>query len=118
MRGIGDKLAVNAANAHRAERTGPRNIADHKGRARANDAQDVRVVFAVGAEQNGLDLDFVIPDLGKERTNGRSVRRQVRISFSVGRPSRHGFRKPGCQQDPNREELKEIAGAGSRRQLT
>src|ERR1035437_3206507 len=66
---IGDELAFDAADADRAERAVPRNVADHQRGGRADDAEDVGVVLAVGTEDDGLNLNFVIPALGKERTN-------------------------------------------------
>src|SRR5205807_7359702 len=48
----------------------PRNVTDHQRGGRADNAENVRVVFPVGTEQNALHLDFVIPALGKKRTNG------------------------------------------------
>ncbi len=66
---IGDELAFDAADADRAERAVPRNVADHQRGGRADDAEDVGVVLAIGAENDGLNLNFVIPALGKERTN-------------------------------------------------
>ena len=73
MRRVGHQLAFDAADAHRAERPGPRNVADHERRGGADDAQNVRVVFAVRAQHNALDLDLVIHSLGKEGAN-RTVR--------------------------------------------
>ena len=69
VRGVGNKLTVDATDAHRAERPGPRNIADHQRGARAEDAQNIGVVFAVRAQQHGLHLHFVIPALRKKRAD-------------------------------------------------
>ena len=69
VRRVGDELARDAADAHRAERAGPRNVADHQRGARADDAQNVRIVLAVGAQHDGLHLHFVIPAL-RERAGG------------------------------------------------
>ena len=69
MRRVGDEFAFDAAHADRAERPGPRNVADHQRGARADDAENVRVVLAVGAQHDGLHLDFVVPALGKERAD-------------------------------------------------
>ena len=84
MRRVGDELAVDAADAHRAERAGPRNVADHQRRRGADDAQDIRVVFAVRAQHDALDLDFVIPALGKKRTD-RPVGQAAGEDFLFGR---------------------------------
>ena len=67
--GVGDELAIDASDANRAQRTAPRNVADHQRCRCADDAENVRIVLAVRAEQDGLDLDFVIPALGEERAN-------------------------------------------------
>ena len=67
---VGDELAVDASDADRANGTSPWNVTDHQRGGRANHAENVRVVFPVGTEQNALHLDFVIPALGKKRTNG------------------------------------------------
>ena len=39
MSRVGDELAVDAADAHGAQRAGPRNIADHQRRRSADDAR-------------------------------------------------------------------------------
>ena len=59
-----------APDADGAQRTGPGNVADHQRGGGADDAEHVRIIFAVGAEQNALNLHFVVPALGKERTDG------------------------------------------------
>src|ERR1044071_8562514 len=69
MSGVRDELSVEATDAHGAKRTVPRNIADHQRGGRADDAENVRFIFAVGAEDDGLDLNFVIPTFRKQRTN-------------------------------------------------
>ena len=84
VRRIGDELAVDAADAHRAERPGPRNVADHQRGASADDAQNVRIVFAVRAQHDGLDLDFVVPALGKQRADG-AVGEAAGENFLFGR---------------------------------
>ena len=77
---IGDELAFDAANAHRAERAVPGNVADHQRGGRADDAEYVGVVLAVGAENDGLHLHFIVPALGKERANR-----------TVGKPAGENF---------------------------
>jgi hypothetical protein len=52
--------------------------------ARADDAEDVGIVFAVGAEHNGLHLDFVVPTLGEERTD-RAIGEAAGEDFLFGR---------------------------------
>ena len=69
VRRIGNKLSVDATNAHGTEWSVPRNIADHQRRARADDAEDIGIVLAVSAEYNGLHLHFVVPTFGEQRTD-------------------------------------------------
>ncbi len=68
--GVGDELAVDAAHADRAQRARPGDVADHEGGRGADDRQHVRVVVAVGAQDDALDLDFVVPAFGEERADG------------------------------------------------
>ena len=67
---VGDELAVDAADAHGAERAGPRDVADHQRGGGADEREHIRVVLAIGAEHDALDLDFVEPALGEERADG------------------------------------------------
>ncbi|OQB91521.1 MAG: hypothetical protein BWX84_01366 [Verrucomicrobia bacterium ADurb.Bin118] len=83
VRGVDDELARDPADAHGAERSGPRNITDHQRGGRAVDAEDVRVILAVGAEHDGLDLDFVVPAFGEERTD-RAIRHAHGEDFLFG----------------------------------
>ena len=80
MSRIGDELAVHASDAHRTQRAVPRDIADHQSGGCADDAQNVRIVFAIRAEENALHLDFVIPTLGEQRTN-RAIRQTAGENF-------------------------------------
>src|SRR6185436_14391107 len=84
--GVGDKLAVDATDAASAERSIPWNVADHERCTRADDGENVRIVFTIRAEQNGLDLDFVIPTLWEQRTN-RAVRQPAGEDFLFRRTS-------------------------------
>ena len=68
--GVGDEFAGDASDAQRAERAVPGDIAHAQGGGSADDGEDVRIVFAVGAEEDALDLDFVEPAFGKERADG------------------------------------------------
>ena len=81
---VGDELAVDASDAHGTQRAVPRDVADHERGARAQDAQDVRVVFAVGTEDDGLDLHLVVHALGKERADG-AVGEAAGENFLFGR---------------------------------
>ena len=46
--------------------------------------EHVRIVFAIGAEHDALDLDFVIPTFGEQRTN-RAVDQAAGENFLFGR---------------------------------
>ena len=81
--GVGDELAADTTDAHRAERPGERDVADHQRRARAEDAEDIGVVLAIRAEEDGLDLDFVEPTLGEQRPDG-PVREAHGENFLLG----------------------------------
>ena len=83
---VRNEFSVDAADAHRAERAGPGNIADHQRRARADDAQNIGIVFAIRAQQHGLDLDFVIPALGEQRAD-RAVGEAAGENFLFSRPA-------------------------------
>ena len=84
MGGIGDELAVDAADAHRADRAGQRNVGDAERGGGAVDGEDVGVVFAVGAEEQGDDLGVVEVALGEERTQ-RTVGHAAGEDFLFGR---------------------------------
>ena len=66
---VRNELAADATDARRAQRAGPRNVGNHQRGARADDAQNIGIVLAIRAEEHGLDLNFVIPALRKERAN-------------------------------------------------
>ncbi len=107
---------------HGAERAIPRDVADHQRRRRADDAQDVGIVFAIRAEQNGLDLDFVVPAFGEQRTN-RTIRQAAREDFLFRRTAfafevTAGEFAGGCRVlaviDREREKVLAGLGLGSR----
>ena len=68
--GVGDELPGDAANAQRAQRAVPGNIAHAQRGGSADDGEDIGIIFAVGAEEDALDLDFVEPAFGEERADG------------------------------------------------
>ena len=70
VRGVHDELAFDPADAHGAERSGPGDVGDGQRRGGAEDGQDVGLVLAVGREQEGLDLDLVVPALGEQGADG------------------------------------------------
>ncbi len=84
VRGVGDEFSADATDANRAKRSGPRNVADHQRGARADDAQNIGIVFAIRAQQHGLDLNLVIPAFRKQRTN-RTISEAARENFFFGR---------------------------------
>src|ERR1043166_9164184 len=84
MRGVGDELSVHAPDARGAQRAVPRNIAHHQRRARANEAENVRIVFTIGTEDDGLGLDFIVPAFGEQRTE-RAIRQAAGEDFFFGR---------------------------------
>ena len=61
---ICDKLTIHPADADSAERSIPRNITHGQRGACTDDAEDIRVIFTIRTENDGLDLDFVVPAFG------------------------------------------------------
>ena len=72
-----------AADAHRADRAGERDVGDHERGARAVDGEDVGIVLAVRAEEHGDDLRVVEVALGEERAQ-RAVRHAAGEDFLFG----------------------------------
>ena len=68
--GLATNLPVDAADAQRAQRAVPGNVADGQGGGGADDGEDVGIVFAVGAQEDALHLDFVEPAFGEKRADG------------------------------------------------
>jgi hypothetical protein len=68
--GVGDKLSVNAPDANGSEGAVPGDITDDQSGGSADDAEDIGIIFSVGAEENALDLDLVVPTFGKQGSNG------------------------------------------------
>ena len=86
VRRIHHELPLNTPNPHCAQRTFPRDITDHQGGRSADDAEHIRVVFAISAQHDRLDLDFVVPALGEQRSNG-SVSQSAGENLLFGWPS-------------------------------
>jgi hypothetical protein len=78
--GLGDELAVDAADAHRADRAAERNVGDHQRGGSAVDAEDIGIVLAVGGEERGDDLRVVEVALG-EKGAQRAVRHATGEDF-------------------------------------
>lgn len=62
---VGHELAFDSSDADGPERAGPGNIADHQRRAGADDAENVGIISAIGAQDHGLHLHFVVPNLSE-----------------------------------------------------
>ena len=56
---IGDELAIDATDAHRADRAGERNVGNAERRGSAVDRENIGIVLAIRAEQNRDDLRVV-----------------------------------------------------------
>ena len=67
VRGVGNKLAVHTGHAHRAQRAGPRNVANHQRGGSAEDTEHVRLIFAISTKQQAVYLTLVEPALLEER---------------------------------------------------
>ena len=67
---VGDELTFDASNTNSTQGTIPGDVADGQCCGSTNDAQDIRIIFTVGAQHNGLNLHFIIPTLGEQGTNG------------------------------------------------
>src|SRR5262245_59422422 len=65
--GIGNELAVDAADPNRTDWSLERNVGNAQCGGGAVDRQNIRIVFAIGAEQNGNNLSVVKVALRKER---------------------------------------------------
>ena len=81
---IHHELAVDAADANRANRAGEGNVGNAKRRARAVHEEDVRIVFAVGAQENADDLCVVEVALREQRAK-RAIRHPAGENFLLGR---------------------------------
>ena len=66
--GIGNELAVDPANPDCADWSLEWNVGNAQRCGSAVDRQNIRIILAIGAEQNGNDLGVVKVALGKKRT--------------------------------------------------
>ena len=64
---VDDELAIDAADAHGADRAGERDVGKAEGGGGAVHREDVGVVFTIGAEQDGDDLGVVEIAFREER---------------------------------------------------
>ncbi len=83
VNGVGHELAVDAADAHRGDRAGERNVGNAERRARAVDEENVRIVLAVRAEEYADDLGVVEVTLREKRAK-RTIRHAAGENFFLG----------------------------------
>jgi hypothetical protein len=84
MRRIDDKPTVDSSHSDCADRSGKRNIGDAKGRRRSIDAENIRVIFAIGTQQDANYLRVVEIPL-REEWPQRAIRHPRRQRFFLGR---------------------------------
>src|SRR4051794_24957732 len=68
--GVDDEVAVDLADAHRANRLRQRDLGDHQRRGGAVHREDVVGVLVIDAERNRDELRLEVPALGEERADG------------------------------------------------
>ena len=66
---IDDELAVDEADADRADRAVERKVREHERCGRTDHRKHIGLVHAVGGEQHARDLDLIEEPLGEERTD-------------------------------------------------
>ena len=81
---VSDELAGNPSDADGGDRTSPRNIGDHEGGRGAVEGEDIGIILAVGAEEDGDDLGVVVVAFGKEGTQ-RAIDHPAGKDFFFGR---------------------------------
>ena len=87
--GVRDPLAVGGVgHPDRPDGTLEGDARDHQRGRSGVDGQDVVRIDLVGAEDGADDVDLVAEALRERRAQGRSIRRQVRMAWSVAPPSR------------------------------
>src|SRR4029077_13251755 len=86
--GIRNQLALDESHAYRAQRPREWQTGQAKRRGGADHGQDVRVVLVVGEITRLITWISLRKPFGKSGRMGRSMSRQVSVSFSSGRPSR------------------------------
>ena len=80
---VDDELSVHAADAHRTDRAGEGDVGKAEGGGRAVHREDVGVVHAIGAEQDGDDLGFVEVTFWEQRAQW-AVRHAAGEDFLFG----------------------------------
>ena len=120
-RGVDHELAVDAADAHRADRAQERDLADRQRGRRGDRAEDVGVVLLVGREHGQDDLDVVLVALGEQRPDRpvgqarREDRRLRRARLALDEAARDLARgvHPLLEVDRQREEVEPGPGLGA-----
>ena len=120
VRRVDDELAVDPADADRADRAVERDLADRQRRRGGDRADDVRVVLLVRREDRDDELDVVLVALGEERADrpvrqaGGEDRRLRRARLALDEAARDLARgvHPLLEVDREREEVEAGAGLG------
>ena len=115
---VDDELAVDPADADRADGAEERDLADRQRRRGGDGAEDVGIVLLVGREDRDHDLDIVLVALGEERPDGAvgQTRRQDgrlgRASLALDEPAGDLARgvHPLLEIDREREEIEPGTG--------
>ena len=68
--GVDDEFIVDQADAHRADRTGKRNIGEGKCNRRAVDSGNIRIVLGISRKHEGDDLGLGAEAFREQRTDG------------------------------------------------
>jgi len=82
---VDDELAVDPADADRADRAEERDLADRQRRGRGDGPDDVRVVLLIRREDRDDQLDVVLVAVGEQRAD-RAVGQTRRQDRRLGRP--------------------------------
>ncbi len=121
VRRVDDELAIDPADANRADRPVERDLADREGGRRGDGAEDVGVVLLVGREDRDDELDVVLVALGKEGPDwpvglaGGEDRVLGRARFALDEAARDlaGRVHPLLEVDGEREEVEARSGLRS-----
>ncbi len=70
MSRIGDKFTGHTRDANSGDRSSPRDIGDHESGGGAVEGENIGVILAIGAEEDGDDLGVVEVAFGEERAQG------------------------------------------------
>ena len=81
---VGDELAIDLGNTHRADRSIPRNVGDGESGRTAVEHEDVRLVDLVTREQQTDELNLVEEAIGEERA-ARTIAEAGGENFLFGR---------------------------------